>query len=1077
MPDCPICRPGLDRVVFANSSLLALRRASETGDGGMLLCARRHVACWRDLTPAERNSIAEAIVTCQQVMENTSPATPCGVSFNERTDHFHILIAPKAMAAIETPDPKLPGGSAAADTAVRYPLASVPPHDRALISGAEDALLRHLVPHIDAACEIDAAVSFAMTSGVRLLTEHLQDMLDRGGQLRLTVGDYLNVTEPDALRRLADLDGNRDLFVFRSDGTAYHPKAWIFRFEDGTGALIAGSSNLSDSALRSGIEWNLRLFGDGKAPSLIQARAEFDALLARPETALLTDNWIDAYEQRRSAPDRPRPEAMGVPDEPAPPAPTPHEIQAEALAALAASRAQGDRASLVVLATGLGKTFLAAFDTRDFRRVLFVAHREEILTQAMAAFRAVRPKARLGRFVAGEKDRNADILFASVQTLSRNAHLDSFEASAFDYIVVDEFHHAAAPTYRRIIDHFEPEYLLGLTATPERTDGGDLLSLCQENLVYRCDFWEGISRGLLSPFRYFGVPDGIEYAQIPWRSGHFDEEALTTAVATIARAENALDQLRNRGGKRTIGFCVSRRHADFMTRFFNMRGLHAVAVHSGASSAPRTSSLRALAAGELDVVFAIDMFNEGVDVPEIDTVLMLRPTESPIVWLQQFGRGLRRAEGKNHLAVVDYIGNHRIFLTKARALLQAGEGERALAERLREVRVGSITFPPGCEVTYELEALDILQSLIRVPRSGDGDELEAFYLDFRERHGTRPTALEVVHAGFDPRRTGYGGWFGFVEHQGDLADSRRDAFQTHGAFLKELERTPMTRSYEMLVLRAMLDEGALPGRVEISRLVERFRRIPARIARYRNGISADLDDPFATRAFLAKYPLPAWAEAGGGRWFTWDGQSFETTFARQETVAGALAELTSEIVDWRLGADLMKVEDRVFPLPDGSEPAEAAEPPGPSFGPDLWHEYMRGEIPSLFGAVFNSGSWNAGIVTTGREMILLVTLKKGSLASGNEYVDRFEDPVTFHWQSQNRTRRNSSHGRIISGAEVGWRVHLFVRGSKLRNGKAAPFRYCGALTFIEWEGDQPISVRWHLQAPVPLQFRRLFEIG
>lgn len=239
---------------------------------------------------------------------------------------------------------------------------------------------------------------------------------------------------------------------------------------------------------RSHVEWNLRHFDKSDALPLTTARAAFEDLLARPEVTCLSPEWIDSYETRRIAP---TPMTSGVPEEPPEDAPKPHAIQLEALAALAATRAKGYRAGLVVLATGLGKTFLAAFDSQPSARVLFVAHREEILTQAMEAFRAVRPKARLGRFGGGEKDFDADVLFASIQTLSRAEHLNRFSTDAFNYIVVDEFHHAAAATYRRIIDHFTPDFLLGLTATPDRSDGGDLLGLCEENLVYECDLWSG----------------------------------------------------------------------------------------------------------------------------------------------------------------------------------------------------------------------------------------------------------------------------------------------------------------------------------------------------------------------------------------------------------------------------------------------------------------------------------------------------------------------------------------------------------------------------------------------------------
>lgn len=289
-------------------------------------------------------------------------------------------------------------------------------------------------------------------------------------------------------------------------------------------------------------------------------------------------------------------------------------------------------------------------------------------------------------------------------------------------------------------------------------------SACHDNLVYHCDLFQGIEVGLLSPFRYLGVPDEVDYAQIPWRSNQFDPEALEAALATEARARNALDQFHRHRDGPAIGFCCSVRHAEFMAAFFQAQGLRAVAVHSGPGSAPRATSLDRLGRGEIDILIAVDMFNEGVDVPNIGTVMMLRPTESVILWLQQLGRGLRRVEGKL-LRVIDYIGNHRVFLTKLRALLAAGPGDRSLALRLEQAAAGTLALPPGCSVTYDLRVIEILRDLLR-PKSGMED-LEAQYRDFRLRHGQRPTAAEIAHMGFDPARNGHGGWFDFVRDMGD----------------------------------------------------------------------------------------------------------------------------------------------------------------------------------------------------------------------------------------------------------------------------------------------------------------------
>ncbi len=1041
---CALCDAKASIIVECGTLIILLRLGA-----GLILAPRRHVARWRDLSGSEQAALGASIGSAQTRLETAE--TTARVTLIETGGHLHLRIDPPIIV----PGP-LPGM----------------PHDRPLISGGEDALYAHLRPLIDRAKAVDLSVSFLMASGVRMVLPHLRDLLARGGQLRLLTGDYLGVTEPAALRLIADLEGERQLHVFRAAQIPFHPKAWMLTFAGDGGALIVGSSNLSRSALTDGIEWNLRHVDSVDPAPLLAAHAAFEALLARPEVTKLTPAWIDAYEQRRVAA---LPIITGAPLEAPETAPIPHEVQAEALTALRATRAKGYGAGLVVLATGLGKTFLAAFDSVSAVRVLFVAHREEILTQAMAAFRAVRPRARLGRYSGDEKDPEADIVFASVQTLARNAHLSRFDPSAFDYIVVDEFHHASAATYRRIIGHFQPGFLLGLTATPDRSDGGDLLGLCEENLVYECDLWSGIDRGLLSPFHYFGVPDPVEYAQIPWRSGRFDEAALTQAVATEARAENALEQLAKRGGKKTIGFCVSRRHADFMAEFAQARGLRAVAVHSGDTSAPRGSALKALEDGDLDIVFAVDMFNEGVDVPSIDTVLMLRPTESPVIWLQQLGRGLRRSANKTHLAVIDYIGNHRIFLTKLRALLKVGAGDGALRLALERFENKLIQFPAGCEVTYDLQAFDILRSLIRQPR--DGEELAAFYRDFRERHGTRPTASEVQQAGFNPVRTGHAGWLGFVADMGDLSEAQRAAWGAHRALLEEIETTRMTRSYKMLVLRAMIEAGAFPGRIALNDLVDRVARQARRNPQIKTDLSVDPDDAPGLRAVMLQQPLRILADT---EWFRLGQATFETSFDDAETAA--MMALASELVDWRL-MRYFQARDVVYTSEEGDGLADAAEdaaPAGAQPGKDLtlWQEYQRDQIASYFGSVFSTGSWNVGIVVLkeARAMILLVTMDKGSMSAGSHYADQFAGPTRFVWQTQTSTRRDDMRGRIISGAEPGWAVHLFLRKSKLRDGRAAPFRYAGPVRFAGWQGETPITVQWDLAEPVPRQLMTLYGV-
>jgi superfamily II DNA or RNA helicase/HKD family nuclease len=858
------------------------------GAGHLIVATTRHVADYFEASAEEQAALWRVVADLRRRLEHAAEASGYLVAFEigeTELSHAHVHLIPRA-----SPGARLGPTSLAAST---------------LFDGPARPLERPLLHDLSTGTQIDIAVAFVFRLGVERIYAPLAECLERGGQVRVLTGDYGDSTDPAALRRLLDLktvDATRvrlRVFETAQANAAFHPKAYLIS-SDGAGAVAyVGSSNLSISALVEGVEWNLRIT-DGSG--IAQTRRAFDAIFEAPATRELDDAWIDAYEQRRLLAPRPPAEAIEPIEPPAPP-PAPHEIQLEALAALKATRKAGNRAGLVVLATGLGKTWLSAFDSIDFPRVLFVAHRDEILQQALRTFRAIRPNDRLGMFTGDEKDHDAKVLFASIQTLQRRDHLAKFDPQAFDYIIVDEFHHAAAATYRRIIRHFEPQFLLGLTATPERSDGGDLLALCDENLVFRCNVGDGVARGRLCPFHYYGIPDLVDYSNIPWRSSKFDEEELTRRVATQARAANALEQWRKLGGGRTLGFCVSQRHADFMAKYFAEAGVVSAAVHSGPSSAPRSESLARLERGELDVLFAVDMFNEGLDIRGIDTVLMLRPTESKILWLQQIGRGLRKSPGKQQLRIIDYIGNHKIFINKPLALLSLFGIDARPREVAYKLRARDFELPPGCEVTYSLEAIEILERLF--PPTPRGDAIREWYEDHLERTGLRPTALQAFQSDYNPRatRAEYGGWLAFVEQMGGLDDAHREALRAGRAFLEELEQMPMPHSHEMLVLDAMLDLDALPGRTSIDALAAELGRLARRSAALRDDLGDVVDDPKATKQLLEKDALAAWAKRSdplGRPYFVRARGAFATGDGLSTREPAALRDLIEELVDWRI---------------------------------------------------------------------------------------------------------------------------------------------------------------------------------
>jgi superfamily II DNA or RNA helicase/diadenosine tetraphosphate (Ap4A) HIT family hydrolase/HKD family nuclease len=911
---CPFCLIDPSRIAFSNDLVIAIWDGFPVSPGHLLVIPRRHALTWLDLSSAEKSAIWSAIDQGQTVISERFRPDGFNVGFNERTAagqtvfHFHLHIIPRYAGDVV--DPRggvrhvipdkanyLAAGSSLSKTTI----------SQRLVTGGDDPLLSHLLLNLDRSTICDMAVAFLLDSGARMIVSHLRDFLARGGRARILVGDYLEVTEPSALRRFNDLSGDLQVRVYEARDRGFHLKAYIFQ-ADVEGIAFVGSSNLSAPALTSSIEWNYRVVSRYEQAGFSEITAGFEDIFNAPSSVRADEAWICRYEARRVHPDWP---AAEVAEEAPPPAAVPHALQQEALAALVDTRRVGFSAGLVVLATGLGKTWLSAFDSDrpEYRRVLFVAHREKILNQAIDNFRRVRPNASIGRMNASQRETDADLLFASVQTLGRIEHLSKFASTAFDYIVIDEFHHAAATTYRRIIDYFQPRFLLGLTATPERMDGGDLLALCQENLVFEASVPDGVSAGLLCAFQYLGVPDMVDYANIPWRNARFDPTELTAAVATDARAQNALEQFRKHGAQRCIAFCVSQRHANFMAEFFTARGLRTVAVHAGNESAPRTTSLQQLASGELDIIFSVDMFNEGVDVPNIDTVLMLRPTESTVIWMQQFGRGLRKAPNKPYLKVIDYIGNHRSFLMKLRSVAALADRNAnslgALRTILDEIIREELDLPEGCSVTYELESIKILESLLRPARPEAA--LEAFYRDFLERHGVRPTAVEAFHEGFNPRANSERSWLGFVSRMKGLSEGESAAFTQSRTFLESIEKTETTRSYKIVLLLAMISADKLPGEIEINELVEQVAKLAMRYLKVREDFSADVDDSKRLRTLLVENPIRAFVGGQGTgevSYFRFEGDRLSTTFEASD--ARSFQELLREILDWCLAQYLSR---------------------------------------------------------------------------------------------------------------------------------------------------------------------------
>lgn len=658
---------------------------------------------------------------------------------------------------------------------------------------------------------IDIIVSFLMTSGVRLLLSDIKNAIERNVQIRILTGKYLNITQPDAIALLKKEFGEKiDLrFYLSDDQQSFHPKAYIFHKKHGS-EIFVGSSNISYSALTSGIEWNYRFNSN-------QHKADFDFFFHTFEDLFLNHSIIiDDAELNSYAKNYKKSEILKKIEEKNEcviPMYAPRGAQIEALYALQKTRADGANKALIFAATGIGKTYLAAFDSKNYQKVLFVSHQEEILKQAAQSFKNVRNSDDFGFFYAKTHDTKKSVIFASVQTLGKSEYLnaDFFANDYFDYIVIDEFHHAVNKQYRSIINYFKPKFLLGLTATPDRADGRNIYEICDYNVPFELSLFQGINRGLLVPFHYYGIFDEIDYSAMRFFKGEYLEEDLNKAyIGNQNRSNLIFKHYKKYNAQKALGFCCSRFHAEYMAEFFCKKGIPAAAVYSNADgeySENREKAIENLKNGHLRIIFSVNMFNEGVDIPEVDMVLFLRPTQSETVFLQQLGRGLRLFDGKNFLTVLDFIGNYKnagTFIKKIRE-------EKAISEGRSINEDENFIYPDGCFVDFDLESIDLIAQLKRKSLKTQ-EIIRNEFFRIKALLSKIPTRTELFANMSDevfelclkyPRESPFKNYLAFLKKLDLLNPAENELFDSIAAdFLNELEKTNMTKSYKMPVLQA-----------------------------------------------------------------------------------------------------------------------------------------------------------------------------------------------------------------------------------------------------------------------------------
>lgn len=709
----------------------------------------------------------------------------------------------------------------------------------AMTGGADKRMYLYyqLADSIKKADSVDIIVSFLMESGVKMLLGELDDALKRGAKIRILTGNYLGITQPSALYLIKNKLGEQvDLRFYNEKNRSFHPKSYMFHYKDYS-ELYIGSSNISRSALTSGIEWNYR-FSNKTDPinyekfynTFVDLFENHSIVIDDEELKKYSKNWhrpavskdLDRYDlqdDKETSNQIPLFEPRGA--------------QIEALCALENTRAEGARRALVQAATGVGKTYLAAFDSKNYERVLFVAHREEILKQAAESFKNVRDSDDYGFFNRDSKCTEKSVIFASVATLGRVEYLNEnyFEPDYFTYVVIDEFHHAVNEQYQRIVDYFKPKFLLGLTATPERMDGKNIYEICDYNVPYEISLKEAINKGMLVPFHYYGIFDETDYSKLHIVRGRYDEKELNeTYIGNVSRYELIYKYYCKYGSRQALGFCCSREHAREMAKEFSKRGIPSVAVFSDASgecTEDRNVAIRQLKQGKIRVIFSVDMFNEGVDITSVDMVMFLRPTESPIVFLQQLGRGLRKCRGKEFLTVLDFIGNYE-KAGRVRFLLSDRSNQHAGAYNPSD----TTAFPDDCLVDFDMKLIDLFAEMDRKHLKLK-DHIINEYFRVKELLGRRPDRMDlftymddgiyeiaIAHSKDNPFKK----YLEFLKELDELNQDEEVFYKGIGReFISLLENTSMSKVYKMPVLMAFYNHGNILMEVSEEQLLSSWK--------------------------------------------------------------------------------------------------------------------------------------------------------------------------------------------------------------------------------------------------------------
>ncbi|SDK47244.1 DEAD/DEAH box helicase [Sediminibacillus albus] len=919
-----------------------------------------------------------------------------------------------------------------------------------VVNSEKGNLLKELASSIETCESFYFSVAFVNFSGLQLLLDPLRAAEKKGIKGKILTSTYLNFTDAKALERMKTFN-NIDLKVFVTDKeVGFHTKAYIFEYQDSYKVII-GSSNITQSALKSNIEWNVEIISKRKASFIHGVLKEFDSLWDKSIVA--DEMFIKEYEEFiRSFEKVPR---LGHMMYERPEYITPNRMQRRAMENLERLRSFGENKSLVIAATGTGKTYMSAFDVKNFKpqRLLFVVHREEILLKAKETFEKLLPNEGLsfGLLTGNYKQQDCDYVFATIQTISRCYR--EFDPWEFDYIVIDEAHHATANTYQGVLNYFHPKFTLGMTATPERSDHHNIFELFNNNVALEVRLHEALEDELVIPFHYFGITDIEEIDLSDLSLDNIDE--ITKRLKVNERTDFIIEKVGfygHDGAKRKcLGFCASKNHADYMAVEFNKKGYKSVSLNGDDPVSKREEYIKRLEdqEDELEFIFTVDIFNEGVDIPSANMVLMLRPTNSPIIFIQQLGRGLRKYENKEFLTVLDFIGNH----SKTFLIAVALNGSRYYDKESLKVAIstGFANIPGATHIQMDQISQDRILAQIDKENFNSMKYLKEEYFEFKKQNqGHIPYHLldYLKYDGapdpvkFIAKDKTYLRFIAKIEKDDQLKMLLMN--ENFEDTLKELSSMlPLKRIYEFVIAKYLLSHEEVTletAHREVLKVVE----------------DVELDSILHAFEYLNQDYYDSVQNKNKPKLVEhFDGKLRKTSMFSDLIDNEIYKDYIQDAIDYGIFRYEREFKDTYYGIPHFK----------------LYEQYQMIDAALLSNyRKTHSAFRGSGLLVNGNDFFLFIDLhKEEDIKDSINYNDKFLDQNYFQWESPNSTAPSSERGQnIIHNKQRGINLHLFVRKYKeIEKNKTEPYIYIGKGNVIKYEGEKPIKTTIELENEVP----------